>query len=72
LTSVIGVITVVFTSSTAGIGNSLIVETKEKNFNDLKKYFFDCLDSRILFDMFSMPLSVFYEGVGRRRTADAF
>ncbi|MEG1462783.1 MAG: hypothetical protein RSC48_06705 [Anaerorhabdus sp.] len=36
LTSVIGFVTVIFGSCTAGIGNSLIVETKEKNFNDLK------------------------------------
>lgn len=40
LTSVIGFITVVFTACTAGIGNSLIVETKEKNFNDLSKFTF--------------------------------
>lgn len=40
LTSVIGFITVGFSSVTAGIGNSLVVETKEKNFNDLKKFTF--------------------------------
>ena len=40
LTSIIGFITVVFTSCTAGIGNSLIVETKEKNFNDFNKFTF--------------------------------
>lgn len=38
MTSVIGVITTFFTACTAGIGNSVIVETKEKNFNDLKKF----------------------------------
>lgn len=40
LTAVIGFVTVIFNSCTAGIGNSLIVETKEKNFNDLKKFTF--------------------------------
>lgn len=40
LTSIIGFITVVFQSCTAGIGNSVIVESKEKNFNDLKKFTF--------------------------------
>lgn len=40
LTSVIGFIAVVFAACTAGIGNSLIVETKEKNFNDLIKFTF--------------------------------
>lgn len=40
LTSVIGFITVVFHACTAGIGNSLIVETREKNFNDLNKFTF--------------------------------
>ena len=38
LTSIIGFLWVVFTSCTAGIGNSLIVETKEKNYRDLKKF----------------------------------
>lgn len=40
LISVIGFIAVIFTACTAGIGNSLIVETKEKNFNDLNKFTF--------------------------------
>lgn len=40
LTSITGFITVVFSSVTAGIGNSLIVETKEKNFQDLKVFTF--------------------------------
>ena len=40
LTSVIGFITIIFNSCTAGIGNSLIVETVEKNFSDLKKFTF--------------------------------
>lgn len=40
LTSVTGIITIIFTACTAGIGNSIIVETKEKNFNDLKNFTF--------------------------------
>lgn len=40
LTSVLGFVTIIFNSCTAGIGNSLIVETQEKNFNDLKKFTF--------------------------------
>lgn len=40
LTAIIGVVTVVFSSVTAGIGNSLVVETKEKNFNDLINFTF--------------------------------
>ncbi|WP_408071405.1 lipopolysaccharide biosynthesis protein [Butyrivibrio sp. JL13D10] len=40
LTSVIGFISVGFSACTAGIGNSLIVESKEKNFNDLSKFTF--------------------------------
>ena len=40
LTSVIGFVGIVFQSCTAGIGNSVIVETEEKNFNDLKKFTF--------------------------------
>ena len=40
LTSVIGIISTIFSSCTAGIGNSLLTETKEKNFNDLKKITF--------------------------------
>lgn len=40
ITAVTGLIAIIFQSCTAGIGNSLIVETKEKNFNDLKKFTF--------------------------------
>lgn len=40
MTSVMGFIVVVFDSISAGIANSLITETKEKNFNDLKKLTF--------------------------------
>lgn len=40
VTSVIGIIKVFFAACTAGIGNSLIVETKEKNFNDFKTFNF--------------------------------
>lgn len=40
LTSIIGFVTVIFSSVTAGIGNSLVVETKEKNFSDLVKFTF--------------------------------
>lgn len=40
LTSIIGFVTIIFQACTAGIGNSIIVETKEKNFNDLKKFTF--------------------------------
>lgn len=40
LTSVIGFVTIIFQACTAGIGNSVIVETKEKNFDDLKKFTF--------------------------------
>lgn len=40
LTSIIGILSIVFQSCTAGIGNSVIVESKEKNFNDLKKFTF--------------------------------
>lgn len=36
LTSITGFVTIVFSAVTAGIGNSLVVETKEKNFKDLK------------------------------------
>ncbi len=38
--SVIGIVAVVFASCTAGIGNSIIVETQDKNYNDLKKFTF--------------------------------
>lgn len=40
LTALIGIISIIFQACTAGIGNSIIVETKEKNFNDLKKFTF--------------------------------
>lgn len=40
LTAVTGIVKVVFDSVTAGIGNSILVETKEKNYKDLKKLTF--------------------------------
>lgn len=40
ITAVIGLISTVFTSVTAGIGNSIVVETREKNFQDLNKFTF--------------------------------
>lgn len=40
LKAVIGLVTIIFQACTAGIGNSVIVETKEKNYNDLKKFTF--------------------------------
>ena len=40
ITAVIGLISTVFASVVAGIGNSIIVESKEKNFKDFKKFTF--------------------------------
>ncbi len=40
LNSIIGLVSVIFGACIAGIGNSVIVETKEKNYNDLKKFTF--------------------------------
>ena len=40
LSSVIGFVAIMFNACIAGIGNSIVVETKEKNFNDLKLFTF--------------------------------
>ena len=40
LNSITGLITVVFSACTAGIGNSIVVESKEKNYQDLEKFTF--------------------------------
>lgn len=40
LTAIIGFVSVIFSACTAGIGNSLIVETREKNYSDLEKFTF--------------------------------
>ena len=40
LTSITGFVTIVFSAVTAGIGNSLVVETKDKNFRDLHVFTF--------------------------------
>lgn len=40
LNAITGLITVVFSACTAGIGNSIVVETKEKNYQDLNKFTF--------------------------------
>lgn len=38
LTSVMGFVTIIFSSCTAGIGNSLVVESQDKNYKDLNKF----------------------------------
>ena len=38
VSSLFGFIGIIFSSCTAGIGNSLIIETQEKNYNDFKKF----------------------------------
>lgn len=40
LTSITGMVAIIFQSCTAGIGNSVIVETLDKNYQDLKKFTF--------------------------------
>ncbi len=40
LSSIMGFVAIIFSACTAGIGNSIVVESKEKNFNDLKKFTF--------------------------------
>ena len=40
MNSICGFITVIFSAITAGIGNSLITESPEKNYNDFKKFTF--------------------------------
>lgn len=40
LSAIISIGTIIFSACTAGIGNSLIVESKEKNFRDLQKFTF--------------------------------
>lgn len=40
ITSLIGIITIVFKSCMAGIGNSIIMESKKKNYDDLKTFTF--------------------------------
>lgn len=40
ITAIIAFVAVLFSSCTAGIGNSLLMETKDKNFQDLNKFTF--------------------------------
>lgn len=40
LNSIIGVVAIIFTACTAGIGNSIVSESQEKNYNDLEKFTF--------------------------------
>lgn len=40
MSSVFGFITIIFNACTAGVGNSLLVETEDKNYNDLKKFLY--------------------------------
>lgn len=40
LTSIIGIVEIIFGSVMGGLGNSFVTETREKNFQDLKKFTF--------------------------------
>lgn len=40
LTAIIGMVTIIFNACMAGIGNSIIVESQEKNYGDFKKFTF--------------------------------
>lgn len=40
MNSICGFLSVIFSAITAGIGNSLVTESKEKNYNDFKKFTF--------------------------------
>ena len=40
MSSIYGFVTIIFGACTAGIGNSIIVESEEKNYNDLKRLLF--------------------------------
>lgn len=40
LTALIGILSIIYKACTAGIGNSIIMEGKEKNYKDLKKFTF--------------------------------
>ena len=40
MSSIFGFVTIIFNACTAGVGNSLLVETEEKNYNDLKKFLY--------------------------------
>ena len=38
ITAIIGIVAIIFDSVTAGIGNSIIIESKEKNYHDFEKF----------------------------------
>lgn len=40
ISAIMGVLTIVYQACTAGIGNSILTETKEKNYRDLEKFTF--------------------------------
>ena len=74
LTSITGFITIVFSAVTAGIGNSLVVETKEKNFKDLNIFtFIICWISGFCSCCFLNLYQPFMElWVGKRPNAEFF
>lgn len=67
MTSVIGIVSVIFNSCTAGIGNSLVTESVDKNYNDFRKLtFIICWISAICVSCFASMYQPFMEvWVGR-------
>ena len=65
MSSICGIMEILLTSITAGLGNSYITESKEKNYTDLKKItFMFFLVNRNVHKLLFGNISTFYETLG--------
>ena len=63
MNTIFGFVTLITSSSLAGIGNSLVIESEEKNYKDLRKFTF-LLAVGFLYLLFCLPVSAVYDPVG--------
>lgn len=65
MSSICGIMEILLTSITAGLGNSYITESKEKNYTDLKvNYIYVFLVNRNVHKLLFGNISTFYETLG--------
>ena len=65
MNTIFGFVTLITSSSLAGIGNSLVTESEEKNYKDLRKFtFIPVLAVGFLYLLFCLSVSAVYDPLG--------
>lgn len=71
INAVMGFVAIIYSSITAGVGNSMIVYDTEKNYHDYRILRFSMLDYSILCQLFLWIVSAFHETLDGKRLTTA-